>query len=210
MRILVEGTRFPYVGGLERLVEDLVDALLERGHEVLWITMAAGDEAVLERSRGGAPVYAFPFRTILEQRADPGRFLETSLEVRRRIVEFAPEVLHLHSVGPAVPFIVQALHQIDLPLLLTMHSEFDDTQMEQQGGLFRTMIARSDLVTAVSEQTLRRCREIFAIEPDGLILIRNALPRVQPTGPAPGLDRLLMLGRMVPTKGFDVVIRALP
>jgi glycogen(starch) synthase len=210
MRILCWSQFFyPNLGGVETLLMNLLPALRDRGHEVLAVAShGAGtpDEAVFQ----GVRVRRFDFRHALVRR-DPRELIGIRREVAALKRTFAPDLVHVHFAGPTTYFHATTRDATAAPTLLTMHGPTGSARAEA-GTLFGEVLEDAAWVTAVSRATLA---DLVGARPDlapRASLIYNGLPApvLAPTALDFEEPHLLCIGRMVPEKGFDLAIAALP
>jgi glycosyltransferase involved in cell wall biosynthesis len=190
MRIAMVSTPFLSVppvryGGTELVVWDLVDGLVERGHEVT--LFATGD------SRTRAPVEAL----FLGPSWPPEPYRELahcSFAIRRILVSAPPyDIIHAHT-----PALLAFAPYTDVPLVYTVHHADDDGLRD-----FYQRCPPAQLV-AIS----RRQRELLAPEDDpGVAVVHHGLDVTRyPIGP--GGDGVVFLGRLAREKGPAVAIDA--
>ncbi|MFV0430490.1 MAG: glycosyltransferase, partial [Arachnia sp.] len=113
----------PGSNGLMFAVQHLEGNLLDAGHEVI---------VVAPRAKGPNPHLGRPGRTeirlpslrvpSLPARVAHGSHFHRTLD---RLAELRPDVLHVHGLGPVGLLGVWAAKRLDLPLLLTWHTDFD-------------------------------------------------------------------------------------
>lgn len=105
MRVLMLAQSYaPIVGGIEQMVEEISHQLVERGHEVAVATLRQpGDEPV-----GSATVPVHPLHSSVHglpgleldrerHHAPPGPDPRTTLELRRLIRSYKPDIVHAHD-----------------------------------------------------------------------------------------------------------------
>lgn len=198
----------PYTGGTEMVSGVLLRGLSQRGHQLVVVTdrghRALPDEDTFE----GVPVHRFPFQEAIEAR-DPARLAE----IRRRVVRLrqaiAPDLVHVHAVGPSLFFHLQAHRALPRPWLFTPHTPLGD-QATGSGSILGAALECADWVACVSAaqraSILRLAPEVartssvihWGLDPPALV--PAPLPFAAP--------RLLCYGRHVPDKGFDVAVGA--
>ena len=208
MRILFWSETFwPRVGGVENLAAKLLPALRSRGHEfvvVTWEYIKAPDELRYQE----IPVYRFPFFLGGRQGS-----LDPLLENRRQVAKlkqtFAPDLVHINSYGQSILFHLNTSSAYPAPMLLTLHQPLPHEPVGHQtllGSLLRTL----DWVTTSSESVLAQIRELVPeITPRSSVIYNGLTPPVfglQPISFDP--PRLLCLGRLVKSKGFDLALAA--
>lgn len=113
----------PGSNGLTVAVQQLEGNLLDAGHEVI---------VVAPQAKGPNPHHGRPGRTELRlpsvrvprmpTRVANGRQFETTID---RLGELAPDVVHVHGFGPVGGLGVWAALRLNIPLLLTWHTDFD-------------------------------------------------------------------------------------
>ncbi|HEV2429841.1 MAG TPA: glycosyltransferase family 4 protein [Thermoplasmata archaeon] len=209
----------PHAGGVEAHVRSISEELARRGHAVTVLTSRYDRSLPASESRDGYEI---------RRSRTWGVALDTPIDVgtRAAIRAFAPDVVHLHYPPPLTSyFAVRGLKGRSVPVCLTYHCD-----------LYRPGIV-GRLLTAIYEGlflsgTLDRAGRIVVhtrsyAETSGPLRGRRTevipsmvdLDRFQPSieGGAVrerlGLrDRrvLLFTGRLVPHKGVDLLLRALP
>jgi glycosyltransferase involved in cell wall biosynthesis len=195
----------PHIGGVEVLNAQLLAALVGRGHELTVIACCGGGPA----DHHGIPVHRVRFRESVE-RGDV-RAMATVLErlaaLRRA---FRPELVHTSSWGSA-----GLLHGLTRAgsaarTLVTLHETMDAPPPPD--GPMAKLLATADWVAAISHAVLADLHRFFPGTVARSSLIPNALamPALPPSPPSLDPPRLVALGRVVPEKGFDVAVDAMP
>jgi glycogen(starch) synthase len=208
MRVLYWCERFwPYVGGLETLAGALLPALAARGVELTVVT-SHGELDLPDADRyRGIPVHRFPFLATLEQRDFPGLVagMERVAALKRAV---APDLVHLHTVGPTALFHQRTRRAHRAPVLVTPHAPVTGLSAGPESVLGE-ILAESDWVTADSAATLADVRRLAPAVLARSSVVHDGLP-APPRPPVawPGAPHLLCVGRLVPDKGFDVAIEA--
>lgn len=113
----------PGSNGLMFAVQQLEGNLLDAGHQVI---------VVAPKAKGPNPHYGRDGRLELRlpsmrvprmpTRVATGRKFEHTLE---RLAALKPDVLHVHGFGPLGVLGVWAANRLDLPLIMTWHTDFD-------------------------------------------------------------------------------------
>ena len=113
----------PGSNGLMVAVQQLEGNLLDAGHEVI---------VVAPRAKGPNPHHRRPGRTEIRlpsirvpnmpTRVANGRRFESAV---RRLGVLKPDVIHVHGLGPVGGLGIWAAKRLQLPLLLTWHTDFD-------------------------------------------------------------------------------------
>lgn len=210
MRIAMVGVRgIPArSGGAEHVVQELTRELVGRGHDVL----------VYGRARYLAGSDAPTAGLSLVTPGLHGKHLETITHTATALWDLPRrkvDVVHLHSPGPALLTWLPALQ--GRPVVLTVHAP--DWQRDKwslpakwmlRGGL-RIGMRLADEVTAVSAPLADELRTRFGRE---VTYVPNAAPPVEPAAPdairrweLPGRGYALYVGRIVPEKRLDLLVR---
>lgn len=217
-------------GGQNVYVAELATGLAQRGHEVVVYTRrddAAAAETVdltpgvtLVHVRAG-PATPLPKDELAPHMPEFGREL-----VRHWLDSGAPDVAHAHfwMSGLAVR---EAVRVVDVPVVQTFHA-LGTVKRRHQGSADTSppgrLAAESELMSAadiVTASCRDERRELLAsgADPERIRVIPCGvdLTLFHPDAAAeeipprrPGLRRIVSLGRMVPRKGIDMSIRALP
>ncbi len=208
MRILFWSETFwPRIGGVETLAAMLLPALRRRGHDFAVVScMAPGLPP--DDTYDGIPVYRIPFfPTVTDNNYTP--LLEAFLQVTKLKRSFAPDLIHIKSVGRSVAFHMNTAHIHSAPLLLTLHQTLPSEPMQPNSWLER-IVQTADWVTCCSAVVLAQTRQLMPDLLSRSSLIRNALqiPALKPEPLPIDSPRLLCLGRLVTEKGFDLVLGA--
>jgi glycosyltransferase involved in cell wall biosynthesis len=211
MRILFWSETFwPRVGGVENLAARLLPELSDRGHEfavVTWDHRVERPDLIWFKE---IPVYRFPFFSRQgEDRVGP--MLQHRHFVTNLKREFCPHLVHINSYGRTIFVLLTTAGVHPAPTLLTLHQALPDQAIGRETSLGK-LVQTADWVTACSAAVLRHARELAPEILPHSSLVLNALERPQigrrplPFDP----PRILFLGRLVPEKGVDWALTALP
>ena len=209
IRILLWSETFwPHIGGAEVLAARLVLALQERHRQVIVVTAQSALDLPINARYRGVPVYRFPFWAAA---ADPN--VDHVMEVRRRVATlkraFAPDLVHMHIVGPSAFFHFVTPDAHPAPLLVTLH-EADPQQTYRSDTVLGQALRRADWVTACSASLLAEIRQRVPEITDRSSVIYNSLdtPAVLPKPLPSSAPILLCLGRLAEEKGLDLALAA--
>lgn len=209
MRVLLWSSTYPpALGGVETVVHGLARSLTSRGARVFVVTQGERAEETVE-AEPEATVCRLPFHQVLSSRV-PDRVADLTRRVATLRRDFRPDVVHVHAVHPSEFFLLRTNAAAPCPIVFTMHGW---TEMEAGVGSIRERLLRhSDRVTGVSEHVVERmvrevpeCRERASVVYNGC---HDPGPGSSPLPVAP--PRILCAGRLVESKGFDLMLGALP
>lgn len=199
---------WPSIGGAEVVEAELARGLNGRGYALSVVSQQSGKLPAVD-DYGGIPVARFPFHAALEAR-DVAALADLQVRLRGLVREFAPDLVHLHTLAYPAYFCERALADLDTPLLVTRHEML-------YGGWERDSVAarlvqRSAWVACCSEAVLDELREVApGIEPRSSVVWNGlAAPPGEPSPVPKGTPLLLCVGRLTEAKGFDLAIAALP
>lgn len=214
---------YPHVGGVEELVRQLAREYRGRGFSPVIITNRWPRSLPEYELHEEVPLYRLPMRT-----PGPGvkarlSYLCTHRGIRRKLLDIlrrhGTELLHVQCVSSNALYALAAKQALGLPLVLTTQGErtMDAAQIYQRwpfmSHLLRQSLAAADHVTACSAATLEDL-ERFAgrsLDPRHAEVVYNGIAPgdfAGASGAARSKPYLLAIGRFVPQKGFDVLLRA--
>jgi glycogen(starch) synthase len=236
IRVLILSWEYPPLieGGLARHVRKLAEALVELGHEVHVLTRG-GEESPAEEQVAGVAIHRIrePKRP-----TDLGEFvawvermnsdmLAAGVELGDRY-EF--DLVHGHDwlVANACDHLAK---RFGAPLLTTIHATehgrhqgwVDKHPQSYIHGVEQWITNRSERVIACSHYMGEQIADIFGVEEERISVIPNGIdPEDLPVPDAPELRRLrrefadpgeklvLLIGRLVYEKGFQLALEAMP
>ena len=235
-RILILSWEYPPLieGGLARHVRKLSEGLVDRGTEVHVLTRG-GEESPAEEVAGGVRVH----RVIEPKRpTDLGEFvawvermnadmLAAGVELGDR---FDFELVHGHDwlVAMACDHLA---NRFGCPLVTTIHATeygrhqgwVDKHPQSHIHGVERWITNRADRVIACSFYMREQIADIFGVEEDSVTVIPNGidpddlrphsgpeLQRLRSEFAEPEQKLVLLIGRLVYEKGFQLALEAMP
>lgn len=208
MRVLFWAELFwPHIGGAELGALELILALRKRGHEFIVVTRQDDPSEALVDQYEGLLIYRFPFWKAFADR-NLSQLLTAKKEVVKLKHDFAPDLVHLHGVGPSTLFCLESSKVHPVPLLVTLTG----MRFEEQCGLqlFERILRLSDWVTVKSEAILHRARQtVPSIGSRSSVVYRgrrDPLPELH--SPPTLLPRIVCVGRLATVKGFDLALSA--
>ena len=235
-RVLILSWEYPPLieGGLARHVSKLSEALVALGVEVHVLTRG-GEESPPEERRGGVQIHR-----IREPRrpTDLGEFvawvermnsdmLAVGVELGDR---FSFDLVHGHDwlVANACDHLAK---RFGAPLVTTIHATehgrhqgwIEKHPQSYIHGVERWIVNRSERTIACSHYMREQIADIFGVEEDRISVIPNGidpddlgvpdeaeLQRLRAEFAAPGEKLVLLIGRLVYEKGFQLALEALP
>jgi glycosyltransferase involved in cell wall biosynthesis len=199
-------------GGIERHVEEMSARLVALGHEVTVYCRDSYDALPMDEYRG---VRLRRARTVASKHLDAIVHIGTATVAA---LSDRPDILHYHGIGPAlIAPLPRYLSRV--PVVQTIHGL--DNQRAKWNRLARAALGTAHLLSgrvpdvriAVSRTLAAHYRERFGTDtryvPNGVADPRR-VPAHQITsrfGLTPG-GYLLLVGRLVPEKSADLLIRA--
>lgn len=217
---LVASSFAPHVGGVEEHVRHVASGLRERGHEVVVWTVDRGDVDPPEVV-DGVPVRRLPTPMPARSVGTLARFARQApvawLAWRRALRVDRPDVLHVHCFGPNGAWATAMACASRRALVVSSHGEtFADADgvFDRSALLRRSLVGalrRADAVTGCSDHVVRDLEHRFGLRAGRGVVVPNGVDLDEPAGdPAVALPPpyLLAVGRMVRTKGFDLLLDA--
>ena len=210
MRVLYWVQRFwPHIGGVEVHSARFLRAMRERGFELTVLTSPGDLDLPATDSFEGIPMHRLRFEAALSS-GDPARIGS----VRRRITalrrELGPHLVHLHLTDPSVFFHLITRPERPCPTLLSLRVMLEG-DLDGNESVLSKALSSAEWITANSAAVLAA---LHAQRPDTVGRSSVIHSTLDPPGLCPSpLDfspaTLLMLGRLVRDKGFDLALRAL-
>ena len=229
MNIAIFASAFhPSLGGVEELVRQLAHALERAGHRALIVTNRWPRDLPAREEFEGLSVHRFALRAptvggtsaqrlrsnLTATLSRPALHREIALLLRERDID----LVHVQCVSAGALYAGEAARRLALPFVVTLQGELtmDATQLYQRSEsarqIMRDALAEADALTACSGQTLAEAQEFFGrpfgargrVVYNGIRLkdFEGAVPFEHPR------PFILGIGRHVPQKGFDVLLRA--
>ncbi|MCR6655961.1 MAG: glycosyltransferase family 4 protein [Opitutus sp.] len=199
---------WPRIGGVETLLYRLIACQRAAGHEVSVWTEHPFDSLPLHEVHEGVSIHRIPFTNALRS-GSPEQLRRAVDEVTRLKREQQPDLIHVHvfSATPWVDFLTQAASKA--PTVMTLHTPLEHLGFPRE--ILRRILERGVRVTAVSEATRQNCVTLGGAWTERTCVISNGVPApTEMPAPLPSAPpTLLSFGRLDPTKGFHVAIRAM-
>jgi glycosyltransferase involved in cell wall biosynthesis len=212
----------PHLGGVEELSKRLARELRNRGSDTVVITNRWPKDLPADDVVDDIPVRRERFRFPEPKPRHLAGWVVGTTAARRGVREVmerhSSRLIHVQCVSTNGYYALRAARRLKLPLVVTMQGELtmDAAQIYQRSATmrrsWRRLIAAADVVTGCSQQVVD---EAVAAYGDGLAekarVVRNGvdLELVRAAVPAQRVrPYLLGIGRLVPQKGFDVLIAA--
>ena len=211
----------PHVGGgVEKVVSELCQGLVSRGHDVALLTLrtcpAPSREVngLLQIHRAAA--LDLTRRLGFQQAAS----ISVLCSAIRLIRDFRPDIVHAHNLFFRTTETAAVLRMFGrTPLVVTLHLGKSEGNARLVGGLVkayestmgRFIVRRADRVIAVSRAVAEHARRINGGSPPATVIPNGVDTQVfYPGAESRAGQTVLFVGRLVPNKGPEVVVEAVP
>jgi glycogen(starch) synthase len=217
---LVTSSYAPRFGGVEEHVRNVAERLTARGHDaVVWTVRLDGDP--VQDVVDGVRVRYLPCPLPARAAGAATRFVAALpaavIAWRRAMRADRPEILHVHCFGPNGTYAAAMARMSRLPWVLSAHGETfaDATGVFTDSALLRASLRHglhhADAVTGCSALTLADLEDRFGLAAGRGEVVWNGIDLDEEESPL--TDRVperyvAAVGRMVDTKGFDLLLRA--
>jgi len=213
---------YPHVGGVEELVRQVGHELQRQGIGVIVLTNRWPRSLPKYEVYEGLPIYRLAMRTPEGSVKAHVNYFLTHRFIRNQVTNILRrhkiDLIHVHCVSSNGYYALLARKDLGLPLVVTTHGErtMDATQIYQRSAflnrVLRDLLGEADHITAVSRHTLEDM-ETYWGKPFGqrASVIYNGIDLGDFESGAPysaGAPYIMGIGRLVPQKGFDVLLRA--
>ena len=159
---------YSFGGAVERRMVELAAAQLQRGDDVLVVSVAPdGDEP-----RGEGPARAVPILDVPCRTRRPLRDMELLLKARSGIRNFAPDVIHVHNSSTAAV----CLTGLPAPKVLTFDFfRYRGTEFAVAKAAHRAALKAFDLLMPVSDFCAREAAEYWSFPLADLRVLPNGV-----------------------------------
>ncbi|MCW3051908.1 MAG: glycosyltransferase family 1 protein [Chthonomonadales bacterium] len=223
MKIALFASRFyPHVGGVEELVRQLAHQERLRNEMPLIVTNRWPKDLPAVEVFEGIPLRRYNFRVPDRTWRQMGGAIlfgpSTLWAICNAIKAHGADLLHVQCVSSNAYYALWAKKVLRRPLVISLQGELtmDAAQVFQKSlfaqSLMRRALAEADAVTACSAQTLRDAEEFYgkSLGDRARVIMNGVTLSDFAQGETYQHPRpyILGIGRLVPQKGFDVLVRA--
>lgn len=224
MRIaLLASAYHPAVGGVEEFTARLAAHLAARGHAIEVWTGRAGDHHgpstdVVDGVAVRRLDFPLPRASIKPALGWPGRAARALRELRMAAKAFSPDLVNVHCFSGNGVYGAALSRLTGVPLVVSLHGEtvMDDQDIYEHSTTLRAGLRlglkQASSVTACSQFVLDDAVKRFGCAPGKSQVVFNAVDVHELVTRRPfdvPFDSFVLgLGRLVPKKGFDLLLRA--
>ena len=214
---------YPHFGGVEEACRHLALEYGRRGHRAHVVTTQHPSDLPAHEQTQGVDVWRFPFEMPRARPAGLARFARSFPAERRAVADLlkrlSADIVHVQCVGPNGFYALWAAQDTGLPLVVTTQGErtMDAGQLYQKSlaanWTLKRLLKQADYVTACSQQTLDDAKSFagFSLNAKSRAVYNGIDLAEFDSQPAPynhPRPYILGIGRVVPQKGFDLLLDA--
>jgi glycogen synthase len=213
---------FPHLGGVEELTRQLAHEHVRRSARPIIVTNRWPQDLPASETIEGLPVRREAFLTPERHLRPLARYALDGRTAPRRLARdvqaHGAQLVHIQCVSTNAYTARDVARRLDLPLVVSLQGELtmDADQVYQHSTVLPTLLRElfrdADAVTACSRQTLDEAISFTGVDPaERAHVVYNGVDLDEFTHVVPvKRDRpfVLGIGRHVPQKGFDVLLRA--
>ena len=224
--LLVVSSYLPNLGGLQSVTSALAQELAKQGHDVRVLTQRYPRTLPAREIVNDIPVERLLFLVPRLETLRVGRadlffaalfYFPVSLARMTWLLwRWKPEVVNLHFVGAPAIFVLLAARLFGFPLVVSLHGDDVEGLPHRDSFQRRVLIRilrRAVRVTACSGYLLKKACEIEPLCQTKGTVIYNGIDLDRIADPVAPVRRnvfvLMACARLVPKKGFDVLLAAL-
>jgi glycogen(starch) synthase len=214
--LLIASSYHPHKGGVETVVSDLAQGIQLHGDKVVVVSNLWPSTLPLIEIVDGVVVIRVPMTlpwarggllTVLK-----GLFTEGILTIL--VLLFRPSILNIQCVGPNGYWGKKLGHRFKIPVVVSTHGERTNDSsgfysVSQNEDTYEDLIASAKAVICVSEVSAKESLGPYGFNPNNLVVIPNAIAvSEQPTVAGDRPVDITFVGRLVPEKGVDILIKS--
>lgn len=213
MRVVYVITRSDVMGGASVHLLDLAEGVQALGHEV---TILVGGNGLVVRRARERGLDCRPLRHLLRE-ISPFQDVLGFFELRRRLRELAPDIVHVHSAKAGILGRLAA-RSMKIPAIYTAHGwPFTEGVSERRRKLYtgieRLMAKFAQRVITVSDYDRSIALAADVGTPNLLVTIHNGIPEIEPElkvrRDEGEVIRLVMVARFEEPKNHAALLQAL-
>lgn len=217
--ILAPSAYYPHVGGIEELTRQLALTFDSRGHDVSVLTNRWPEGVERHETLDGVQVTRLRFPLPAANVGSAARFVAAAPSSAAALLRYVrrqrPDVLHVIGAGPQAMYIGALSRWLGTRIVFTAQGEltFDPREVFRHSVILRVGLRRvvqvADAVTACSTYVADELVKVAAPR-NAPVIIPNGVDPIEFASVTRSEDptSILSVGRLVPQKGFDIVIRA--
>lgn len=201
---------YPYVGGVEVLGSRFIPTLEKRGFEFIVVTSHGSLNLPDEDEHNGIKIFRLPFQTALREKN-----FEDMITSRKRLQQikqtFKPDIVHFNFTDPSIFFHWQTQAAHPAKTIVSIRLAVPSAPANEQTLLGQTF-RNADWITTNSRAMLADVHQAVPETINYSSTIYNGLeaPEMMPDHITFQPLHLLAIGRVVPEKGFDIALEAMP
>lgn len=133
----------------------------------------------------------------------------------RALTAHKPAFVHAHELYPSGAAAAALARRSGLPLIVTVHGSdlYSNLERPAWARAVRAVLAQATAIICVSSSLAEDTIELGGADPARVVVVPDVFDDVRFSAvgrtPHDGPPRILSVGRLVPVKGFDVLLRAL-
>jgi glycogen(starch) synthase len=214
--LLMTSSYFPHKGGVETVVSDLASGISAHGDNVIVVTnlwpsslplIDVVNKVVVIRVPMVLPSASNGIRTRVKG-------VITNILLTLLMVVFRPSLINIQCVGPNGYWGKRLSKRFNVPIVVSTHGERTNDSsgfysVPQNEETYEELIHLARAVICVSEVSSRESLHDLGIASDKIAIIPNAISvNKQPNDTANRVIDITYVGRLVPEKGVDILIKA--